>query len=143
MCCNGPTSLRSRGFASCRVGTSGFAWVATRCWVTWAGPCQKLVAIRSRFSKALRPPPTAEQLSMAPGVRVLNKVVLNQVLVRIGDSDERTRSVISRVQEQGRYWLGGTTWKGQAAIRISVSSHSTTEEDADRSVRAILEAAAA
>ena len=84
----------------------------------------------------------AEQLSMAPGVRVLNEVVLNQVLVRIGDSDERTRSVISRVQEQGTCWLGGTTWQGQTAIRISVSSHSTTEEDADRSVRAILEAAA-
>jgi len=37
----------------------------------------------------------AEQLAAAPGVHVLNEVVLNQVLVRFGD-DETTRAVFGR-----------------------------------------------
>lgn len=39
-------------------------------------------------------------------------------------------------------WLGGTTWRGQAAMRISVSNWSTDESDVDRSVEAILRCAA-
>jgi hypothetical protein len=78
---------------------------------------------------------------------VLNEVVLNQVLVRFldpgGDHDARTREVIRRVQADGTLWLGGTTWHDMAAMRISVSGWATTEEDVDRSVEAILRAAAA
>ena len=73
------------------------------------------------------------------GAEVLNDVVLNQVLVRFGD-DERTNEVIARVQEDGTAWMGGTTWHGKAAMRISVSNWSTTEADADASVQAILRA---
>src|SRR5918992_2468258 len=40
----------------------------------------------------------ADRLRHADGVEVLNDVVLNQVLVRFGDSDERTREVIAAVQ---------------------------------------------
>jgi glutamate/tyrosine decarboxylase-like PLP-dependent enzyme len=89
----------------------------------------------------------ADQLAAAPGVRILNDVALNQVLVRFepidgnGDGDEHTREVIRRVQEDGTTWLGGTTWHGAAAMRISVSNWSTTEADADRTVDAILRAA--
>jgi glutamate/tyrosine decarboxylase-like PLP-dependent enzyme len=82
----------------------------------------------------------AEQLAEADGVEVLNDVALNQVLVRFGDSDDRTRAVISGVQDEGTAWLGGTTWQGRAAMRISVSNWSTTEADADASVRSILRA---
>lgn len=82
----------------------------------------------------------AEQLSAA-GFEVLNEVVLNQVMVSFG-SDERTRAVIQRVQQQGTCWCGGTIWHGRAAMRISVSSWATTESDVDRSVQAILAAAA-
>ena len=86
----------------------------------------------------------ADALAAADGVEVLNEVVLNQVLVRFpdpgGDSDARTREVIRRVQAGGTLWLGGTTWHGMAAMRISVSSWSTTTDDVDRSVAAILEA---
>jgi glutamate/tyrosine decarboxylase-like PLP-dependent enzyme len=82
----------------------------------------------------------AEQLAEADGVEVLNDVVLNQVLVRFGDSDDRTRAVIGGVQDEGTAWLGGTTWQGRAAMRISVSNWSTTEADADASVRSILRA---
>jgi glutamate/tyrosine decarboxylase-like PLP-dependent enzyme len=85
----------------------------------------------------------AGQLREAAGIEVLNEVVLNQVLVRFGDNDERTRAVIAAVQADGSAWMGGTTWHGVAAMRISVSNWSTTEPDADRTVEAILRAAAA
>ena len=84
----------------------------------------------------------ADRLREADGVEVLNDVSLNQVLVRFGDDDDRTRDVIAAVQSDGTAWLGGTIWKGKAAMRISVSSWSTTEADADRTVDAILRCAA-
>jgi glutamate/tyrosine decarboxylase-like PLP-dependent enzyme len=79
----------------------------------------------------------AEQLS-AGGAEVLNDVVLNQVLVRFGD-DQQTQDVIARVQADGTAWMGGTSWHGSTALRISVSNWSTTEADADASVQAILD----
>jgi glutamate/tyrosine decarboxylase-like PLP-dependent enzyme len=82
----------------------------------------------------------AAQLAAADEVTVLNDVVLNQVLVRFGDDDERTRAVAQHVQAEGTAWMGGTQWHGLAALRISVSNWSTTEADADASVAAILRA---
>jgi glutamate/tyrosine decarboxylase-like PLP-dependent enzyme len=82
----------------------------------------------------------ADRLREADGVEVLNDVELNQVLVRFADDDERTREVIAAVQADGTAWMGGTTWKGRAAMRISVSNWSTTEADADRTVEAVLSA---
>lgn len=82
----------------------------------------------------------AEGLTAA-GHRVLNEVVLNQVLVSFGDA-ERTRRVIAAVQRDGTCWCGGTEWQGHAAMRISVSSWATTAEDVERSLQAILRAAA-
>ncbi len=93
----------------------------------------------------------ADRLAAAPGVAILNEVVLNQVLVRLGppgvradapEADAFTRELVARVQREGTCWLGGTSWRGRAALRISVSNWSTTEADADRSVDAILRAAA-
>jgi glutamate/tyrosine decarboxylase-like PLP-dependent enzyme len=85
----------------------------------------------------------AELLGTEPGVEILNDVVLNQVLVRFDGSDEKTREVVRRVQEDGTCWLGGTEWQGRAAMRISVSSFRTTREDVERSATAILQAARA
>jgi glutamate/tyrosine decarboxylase-like PLP-dependent enzyme len=82
----------------------------------------------------------AEELARADGVEVLNEVCLNQVLVRFGDDDEGTSEVIRRVQEGGTAWLGGTTWQGRGAMRIAVSSHATTDDDARRTVAAVLAA---
>ncbi|HET9484790.1 MAG TPA: pyridoxal-dependent decarboxylase [Xanthomonadales bacterium] len=82
----------------------------------------------------------AQLLGAEPGVAILNDVVLNQVLVRFGDSDEATRDVIARVQRDGTCWLGGTTWHGLGAMRISVSNWSTAEDDVERSAAAILAA---
>jgi glutamate/tyrosine decarboxylase-like PLP-dependent enzyme len=122
-------SRRARGFpvyAALRsLGRSGVADLVNRC-----------CAHARRF---------AEALTQEPGVEVLNDVVLNQVLVRFldpgRDHDARTRAVVKVVQEDGTCWMGGTTWQGKAAMRISVSNWSTTAEDVDRSVAAILHAA--
>jgi glutamate/tyrosine decarboxylase-like PLP-dependent enzyme len=117
-------SRRARGFAVYAalrsLGRSGVAELVERC-----------CAHARRF---------AERLGAAPGVEILNDVVLNQVLVRFGD-DARTAEVIARIQRDGVLWASGTTWHGVGAMRISVSNWSTTEDDVDRSVDAILAAA--
>jgi hypothetical protein len=46
------------------------------------------------------------------------------------------------VQEEGTCWCGPTTWRGRAAMRVSVSCWNTTDEDIDRSVAAVLACAA-
>lgn len=81
----------------------------------------------------------AELLGRDKRVKILNEVVLNQVLVRFGDSDDVTRDTIARIQQDGTCWLGGTTWHGMAAMRISVSNWATSEEDIERSAKAILQ----
>jgi glutamate/tyrosine decarboxylase-like PLP-dependent enzyme len=78
----------------------------------------------------------ASGLSRA-GFEILNDVVLNQVLVSFGD-DETTRAVVRAVQLEGTCWCGGSFWQGRAAMRISVSSWATTEQDVERSIEAIL-----
>jgi glutamate/tyrosine decarboxylase-like PLP-dependent enzyme len=84
----------------------------------------------------------AEAVAELPGCEVLNEVVLNQVLFRFGD-DDVTNALITAVQESGEAWLGGTTWDGRAAIRLSVSNWRTTEADIDRTVTAFERALAA
>ena len=74
------------------------------------------------------------------GCEILNEVVLNQVLVSFGDA-ARTTKMIERVQKDGTCWCGSTEWQGRTAMRISVSSWATQDEDVDRSVAAILRAA--
>jgi glutamate/tyrosine decarboxylase-like PLP-dependent enzyme len=81
----------------------------------------------------------AERLRAA-GHAILNDVVLNQVLVSFGDAETTTR-VITAIQEDGTCWCGGTVWHGRTAMRISVSSWATTDDDVDRSLAAILRAA--
>jgi glutamate/tyrosine decarboxylase-like PLP-dependent enzyme len=71
------------------------------------------------------------------GHEVLNQVVLNQVLVSFGDADT-TRRVVAAIQEDGTCWCGPTIWKGRAAMRLSVSSWATTDEDVQVSIAAIL-----
>ncbi len=78
----------------------------------------------------------AEGLTAA-GFEVLNLVRLNQVMVSFGD-DERTDQVIAGLQADGGAWCGGTHWHGKAAMRISFSSHATTDTDVDKTLAAIL-----
>ncbi len=80
----------------------------------------------ARFADGLR----------ASGHEVLNDVVLNQVLARFGGDDDLTRRVVAAVQADGTCWCGETVWHGRAAMRVSVSSWATTEDDVDRSLAA-------
>ncbi|HMK91420.1 MAG TPA: aminotransferase class V-fold PLP-dependent enzyme [Thermoleophilia bacterium] len=82
----------------------------------------------------------AEALNAA-GYRILNDVVLNQVLVEFGD-EAQTRRAIQAIQRDGTCWAGVTTWQGHVAMRISVSSWATTEADVERSIEAMVSAAA-
>jgi glutamate/tyrosine decarboxylase-like PLP-dependent enzyme len=76
------------------------------------------------------------------GYEILNDVCLNQVLVSFGTS-EQTMQVTADVQRDGTCWCGGTVWKGRAAMRISVSSWATTDDDVARSVDAMVRIARA
>ena len=67
--------------------------------------------------------------------------MLNQVLLRLRGDDARTLELVRRVQAEGTCWLGGTSWRGRAAVRISVSNWSTDESDVDAAVDAILRCA--
>ncbi|MBS2025281.1 MAG: aspartate aminotransferase family protein [Deltaproteobacteria bacterium] len=125
-------SRRARGFAVWAqlrtLGRTGVASLVDRC-----------CALASRM---------AQGLAREAGAEILNDVVLNQVLARFtpasgGDTDAFTREVIARTQREGTCWLGGSVWKGKAVMRVSVSGHATTEEDIDRSVRAIASCAKA
>ena len=78
----------------------------------------------------------ADRLQHA-GFEILNEVVLNQVLVSFGSAAE-TRRIVAEAQNDGTCWCGGTQWHGRAAMRISVSSWATTDEDVERSLAAIL-----
>jgi glutamate/tyrosine decarboxylase-like PLP-dependent enzyme len=71
------------------------------------------------------------------GYAILTEVVLNQVLVSFG-APERTRAVIAAIQDDGTCWCGPTIWHEQTAMRISVSSWRTTDEDVERSLAAMI-----
>ena len=85
----------------------------------------------SRFADGLRD----------AGCVILNDVVINQVLVSFGDP-ETTRQVIASLQADGTCWVGGTVWQGHTAMRISVSSWATTDDDVERSLAAMVRVAA-
>ncbi len=78
----------------------------------------------------------------AAGYKILNEVVLNQVLVSFGGA-ETTNRIISEIQSDGTCWCGGTVWQGQTAMRISVSSWATTDADVEKSLEAMVRIAKA
>ena len=78
----------------------------------------------------------AERLRAA-GFSILNDVVLNQVLVSFGSAQETNR-VIAALQADGTCWCGGTVWQGHTAMRISVSSWATTDDDVEKSATAMI-----
>lgn len=62
------------------------------------------------------------------GFDVVNRVVLNQVLVRC-ETDELTDKVREEAVATGRIWFGPSVWQGRTAFRISVSSWATSGAD--------------
>jgi glutamate/tyrosine decarboxylase-like PLP-dependent enzyme len=120
------SSRRARGFATWAalrsLGRSGVAELVERC-----------SGLARRF---------AAGLDALEGVAVVNDVVLNQVLVRVGD-EELTNRIERLVQEDAVCWLGATSWRGERLLRIVVSNWTTTEDDVDICVDAISRARAA
>ena len=128
-------SRRARGFATYAalrsLGRDGVSEMIERC-------CR----LATRAADGLR--------AAGDDIEILNDVVLDQVLVRFhgprssnADADVTTRDVVARVQSDGTCWLSGTTWHDMAAMRISIVNWSTSEDDVDRSVAAIVKAARA
>jgi glutamate/tyrosine decarboxylase-like PLP-dependent enzyme len=118
------SSRRARGFATWAairaLGRSGVAELVDRC-------CAHARDLAS--------------LLEAAGLEIVNEVVLNQVLVRVGDT-ETTHRIEQRIQEDGTAWLGGTTWRGERLLRVSISNWSTTRDDIAATAAAIVRARA-
>lgn len=77
---------------------------------------------------------------VAAGFEVLNEVAFNQVLVSFGEPAETLRVIVD-LQRDGVAWCGATEWQGRTAMRISVSSWATTEQDVDQTIAAIVRVA--
>jgi glutamate/tyrosine decarboxylase-like PLP-dependent enzyme len=111
------SSRRARGFAIYaalrQLGRNGLADLIDRC-------CEHAALMARLLSDG--------------GIRILNEVVLNQVLAELGDA------AIERIQAQGTLWAGPTTWQGHRGLRISISGWPTTTADIERSAAAILSA---
>jgi glutamate/tyrosine decarboxylase-like PLP-dependent enzyme len=87
----------------------------------------------------------ADRLGNEPGVRVVNEVAINQVIVNFGNGDAEarkaaTQAVIERVVSSGTCYVAGAAWRGDWVMRISISSVATTEADIDLSADAIIAA---
>ena len=112
-------SRRARGVdvwaALHTLGRAGVADMVARC-----------CAHARRFARELR----------EAGFEILNDVVLNQVLVCHGDA-ETTLRLIAALQADGDCWCGATCWQGRTAMRISVCSWATTDDDVTRSLAAM------
>jgi len=70
----------------------------------------------------------------AAGYEVLNRVLLNQVLVR-ATTDAETVAIRQAAQASGKVWFGPTVWQGRPAFRISVSSWRTEEVHVDQLIQ--------
>jgi glutamate/tyrosine decarboxylase-like PLP-dependent enzyme len=108
-------SRRARGFATWammkHLGRRGIAHLVDTCCVS-----ARIIA---------------EHLAEEPGVAILNQVILNQVLCRLGadlpapQADDLTKRTIRRIQDEGMIFLTGARWKGMEVMRISVCNYQT------------------
>ncbi len=118
-------SRRARGFptyaALRQLGRDGVAELVDRC-------CRHAHSLVTRIGKL-------------PGAEMLSEPVINQGLVRFVD-DRRTDQVIAAILATGEAFFGGTTWRGQRAMRVSVCNWQTSADDIDRAVQAVTRALA-
>lgn len=68
---------------------------------------------------------------------ILNRVVLNQIIVR-GRDDAETAGILAGAQRSGEVWFGASAWGGGPAFRLSISSWRTTDADIDRLARTLV-----
>jgi glutamate/tyrosine decarboxylase-like PLP-dependent enzyme len=125
-------SRRARGFATYaalrELGRSGAAAIVEHC-------CTHAQAIVAGIGRL-------------PGTEILWQPVINQGLVRfldpqVTDHDRHTDRVIAAINKTGEAFFGGTMWRGQRAMRVSVCNWRTSEDDVRRTVRAVAQAMAA
>jgi glutamate/tyrosine decarboxylase-like PLP-dependent enzyme len=123
-------SRRARGFATYaalrQLGRDGVAELVERC----CAHARSLVL----------------GIGALPGAEVVREPVINQGLVRFLDSrlgateehhDRRTDEIIAAICATGEAFFGGTTWRCRRAMRVSVSSWQTTENDVERVIAAV------
>jgi glutamate/tyrosine decarboxylase-like PLP-dependent enzyme len=87
----------------------------------------------------------ARRLASAPGVRVLNSVPLNQVIVAFGtgtleECNELTRATVAQLQADNICLAGGADWRQHFVLRLSLIAAPLVEGDVDRLAAAILAA---
>lgn len=118
-------SRRGRGFpvyAAIRsLGRAGIAELVERC-------CEHATRL-------------VTEIGTLPGAEVVAAPQINQGLVRFlsknGDHDHRTDAIIERIQTTGIAWFGGTTWRNQRVMRVSVCNWKTNDNDVDRAVESV------
>ncbi|MFI5176443.1 MAG: pyridoxal phosphate-dependent decarboxylase family protein [Terriglobia bacterium] len=86
------------------------------------------------------------RLGALNGAELMWEPTINQGLVRFldprpdaanVDHNRRTDIVIAEILKSGEAFFGGTTWRDQRCMRVSVSNWQTTEADVDRAVEAV------
>lgn len=77
----------------------------------------------------------AQQLAELPGTRIVNEVVINQVLVEFADA--QPGDVAAAVRASGVAFVTPSKWRGRPVLRISVSGWRTDADDVERTVSAI------
>jgi glutamate/tyrosine decarboxylase-like PLP-dependent enzyme len=117
-------SRRARGFA---------AWAMIR-HLGRAGIAEMIDA-NCDFAAAL-----AQALDGAEGVRIAARPIINQLLLRFGDSDPATLDTVKEIQRRGRMFAGPALWRDQWVMRISVSNYGTHPDQAPAIAEEILEA---
>ena len=123
-------SRRARGFATyaaiSSLGREGIGRIVAEC-------CRHALAI-------------VEGAAALPGVRVVWRPRINQGLLRFldprpaateADHDRRTEEIAARIVASGEALFACTTWRGLRCMRVSVSGWATTDDDVERTVRAI------
>jgi len=123
-------SRRARGFSTYaalrQLGRNGIADLVERC----SEHASSLVTL----------------IGTLPGAEILWQPVINQGLVRFLDArpdardedhDRRTDRMIAAIVATGEAFFGGTTWRGRRAMRVSVCNWQTSDEDVQRSARAV------
>ena len=126
-----PTATPNRNPSTTRLGSRGRA--ASKSGPPFAHWGVPVLPSSSSETAARRENIFADGLRAA-GHAILNEVVLNQVLVKLGDA-QKTLAVVAALQRDGTCWCGSTVWQGRTAMRISVSSWATTDADVERSLR--------
>lgn len=88
----------------------------------------------------------AGKLEAEPGIEIVNRVVLNQVIIRFGadmaadDADTMTKRTITRLQQTGTAFAGGALWRQRQVMRLSVSNYQTDAVQAEIAAKSVIEA---